>query len=86
MSHGRIREAERHDHDGSSARHRVSENHGVTAEKIGHQSRHRQALGLGQQHLDVERSERFCGSPEIVEGFLSRLRLLSVFPDLVVDG
>jgi len=27
-----------------------------------------------------------CASPEIVEGFLSRFWLLTVFPDLVVDG
>jgi hypothetical protein len=27
-----------------------------------------------------------CGSPEIVEGFLCRLRLGLGFPDLVVDG
>ncbi|MBU8820602.1 hypothetical protein KL864_32525, partial [Mycolicibacterium goodii] len=27
-----------------------------------------------------------CGSPEIVEGFLSRFRLLLGLPDLVVDG
>lgn len=27
-----------------------------------------------------------CGSPEIVEGFLSRFGLRLVFPDLIVDG
>ena len=29
---------------------------------------------------------RDCGSPEIVEGFLSRFGLRLVFPDLIVDG
>ncbi|MGB9318180.1 MAG: hypothetical protein WCB62_24645, partial [Pseudolabrys sp.] len=28
----------------------------------------------------------YCGSPEIVEGFLCRFRLGLGFPDLVVDG
>lgn len=32
------------------------------------------------------KSQEFCGSPEIVEGFLCRFRLGLGFPDLVVDG
>ena len=39
-----------------------------------------------QQHGTEAIELTYCGSPEIVEGFLCRLRLGLGFPDLVVDG
>ncbi len=44
-------------------------------------------IGARIEQGNTSRCNPPCGSPpEIVEGFLSRLRLRLLFPDLVVDG
>ena len=40
----------------------------------------------GERLDQAELAWQNCGSPEIVEGFLSRFGLRLVFPDLIVDG